>query len=246
MNLRPLFFLVLLFAAPALLAPTALAQDNFTSTVREGLREFEAGHWAEARLLFLQANDIRASAEALRMAGNASYENRDYVQSVEFLEQALAAEEGALRPDRIPMAQEALEAANRYVTRLTVQTQHETVLIDQRPIPANEVVLVARGRHGLQVGGVGFETQRQELDLREAEAMVNVSLQASVSDSQPMDTPPEVEEEESSRTGLWVALAVIGVAIAGGVVAAILLTRDDTPPLGANAPGSVVYTLGQP
>lgn len=234
----------LLTSATLFSSQSALAQGDFADTVREGLSEFEAGEWAEARTLFLRAHEIRPSAEALRMAGNASYENREYVLSVELLEQALAAEEGALRADRVPMAQEALEAASRFVTRLTIQTRHD-VLIDQRTIEANEEVVLVRGPHELEVNGVGFETQRRHLNLHTAQETVEVTLQVSVGDLQAVEDTPAVDEERS-RTGLWVTLGIIGVAIAGGVVAAILLTRDETPPLGANAPGSVVYTLGQP
>lgn len=238
-------YLFLGFSLAIIAGPLSLAsaqEDDFDSTVREGLREFEAGHWVEARTLFLRAHGIRPSAEALRMAGNASYEERQYVQAVTLLDRALAASEGPLRADRVPLAQEALEAAERFVTRVTVSTSNSRVRLDERPIDPNTPAVVLRGEHTVEVSGDGFETYRETIRLNEPVQRVNIVLQpARVTNiDDPGQNQLDAEPESNSRKGLWIGLGVgAGVLLVAVIVAATLI-QPGTPG-GADAPDFVVY-----
>ena len=238
----------------ALPAPSA-AQDDFERTIREALTEFEAGRWIEARALFLQAHGIRPSAEALRMAGNASYEAREYVRAVELLEAALAVESPPLREERAALAREALAAAGRFVTRLTVVApEGARVRVDDIERDASEPIVLARGEHRVEASAPGFETRRERVVLSSTEQSVTLELRASAPEPRqapivaapPATAPGPVAEPEEpadrSLTWLWVTLGVVG-AVAVGAVAVTLATRDADAPLGADAPGRVVYAL---
>ncbi|MBO6940904.1 MAG: hypothetical protein JJ863_38370 [Deltaproteobacteria bacterium] len=237
-----------------LLASTTSAQPGgeFERTIREALAEFEAGHWIEARTLFLRAHEIRPSAEALRMAGNSSYEARDYVRAVELLESSLVADPG-LREDRAELARQALTAAGRFVTRLTIVAPAGTrVRVDHAERDTAEPIVLTRGEHQIEASRPGFDTRRERVTLRSPERSLTLELRPSVSpeeppaDPDPVVLPPESESqtppEERSLTWLWVSLGV--VALVGiGVVAVTLGTRDDGSPLGADAPGRVIHAL---
>ncbi len=243
---------VLLFVS----APLAAAQGGeFEATVREALAEFQAGRWIEARTLFLRAHAIRPSAEALRMAGNASYEARDYVRATELLEASLAETDPALREDRAALAREALTASGRFVTRLTVVApEGARVRVDDAERDVSQPIVVARGEHRLEVSAPGFETHRERVRLDTPERTVTLAMHAEATLPEATDEPEEPEEvlvvdtepvtepaESGSLTWLWVTLGVVGAAAIATV--AILATRDDDPPLGANTPGRVIYAL---
>ncbi|MEM6959206.1 MAG: hypothetical protein AAF645_26220 [Myxococcota bacterium] len=237
-------FLVLLLSLPAL----AHAQQGFRRTVREALSEFQAGHWAEARTLFLRAHEIRPSAEALRMAGNASYEMRDYVRAVELLEASMVQQENPLSDESVALAEEASAAAERFVVRLTINTRHPNVRVNERSVDPSQPILLERGEHLVEVQGEGFEAYRERIEMAEALHRLDVQLRPLVMSDDvaaPEPEPQLLEEESGSRRGLWIALGIVGaVVVAGAVVGVVVATSDSGPPFGANAPNRVVEVLG--
>lgn len=244
-ELRSTFFALCLLCV----ATGANAQEppEFETTVREALEEFQAGRWTESRTLFLAAHRIRPSAEALRMAGNASYEAREYVRAVELLEQALAEARSPLREDRAALAREALAASSRFVTRLDLvvpegaRVQVDGVARSERPL------VLPRGEHLIEVAAVGFEPRRERLVLSTPEHTATFELRPVVApDPTERDVVPDLPEEPEPEAGgsrgwIW---AVVGVVAAGAIAGlAVGLALRDSAPAGANAPGRVVRAL---
>ncbi len=240
-GLAPLLALALASAWPS----TARAQPSFEATVRDALAEFEAGRWVEARTLFLQAHAIRPSAEALRMAGNASYEAREYVLAVELLEQAIAEREHPLREDRAALARDALEAANRFVGRLSiVAPAGARVLVDGVERDASAPLLLPRAEHELEVSAVGFATHRELVTLDGETRTVNVLLRPAA--SQPLQMAPAPASEpaaDSEPAWVWVLVAVAAAGLVAGVIGIGFAVGGSDAPFDANAPARVVRAL---
>lgn len=241
--------LALVWLCAALLSPSqAAAQPEFEATIREALAEFEAGRWTEARALFLQAHEIRPSAEALRMAGNASYEAREYVRAVELLEAALAEERRPLREDTAALARDALAAASRFVTRLTVVVPDGAAVRvdDVQRDPARPITL-PRGEHMVEVSADGYETRRQRVLLDADERTLRLSLRATpdlrvVPEESVVDAPPTSPEAGGPDAWVWVVVGLVAAAAVGATIG-IALGVQSEPPFGANAPGRLVFAL---
>lgn len=220
----------------------------FEATVREALSEFQAGRWTEARTLFLEAHAIRPSAEALRMAGNASYEAREYVRAVELLERALAEDRSPLREEHVALARDAFAAASRFVTRLELVTPRDARVRIDGVIRNERPIVVLRGERLVEVSAVGFETRRERVVLTAAERTLTVELHPTTPVATPTVVLPPTERErdetepEPSRTWIWVVVGVVAASVIAGL--AVGLVVRDRSPEGANAPDRVVRALG--
>ncbi len=220
--------------------------EGFAALVREGLAEYGAGRWAEARVLFLAAYEARESAEALRMAGNASYELRDYVASVEYLERALAATEHGLRAERAAEAEVVLERARRFVGVVRFEVTADVgarVRIDGREVDVASPLLLAEGTYRLRADADGHLPIDRPLDVHPGEQTVPVTLSVEP-EPDPVPTPREVavmaqpapEPEPPSRVGLWVGLSGAAVAVAVLVVVLVLALGGDSGGQGLDLP----------
>ncbi|HET6331831.1 MAG TPA: hypothetical protein VFG30_01395, partial [Polyangiales bacterium] len=77
----------------ALSAPEAARAQNkgdgYSQVIQNAVVEFDAGNWAEARVLFEQAHTLRPSARTLRGMGMASFEIKEYVRAEKELNASL-------------------------------------------------------------------------------------------------------------------------------------------------------------
>ncbi|MCA9529403.1 MAG: tetratricopeptide repeat protein [Myxococcales bacterium] len=109
MTARVLCLLALLAIVSSSWAATARAQPADTGTeadgstyerlVREGIVEFEAGRYTEARVLFERAHAIAPSSRTDRAIGMVAFEQRNYVEAVQRFEAALKDAHKPLPPD---------------------------------------------------------------------------------------------------------------------------------------------------
>src|SRR5690349_4366426 len=74
----------------------AAAQEDYDSTIRDALAEFEAGRYEEAATLFGRAHQQNPSARTHRGLGLAYFEARHYVLAVRHLRAALSDRRRAL------------------------------------------------------------------------------------------------------------------------------------------------------
>ena len=109
---------------------------EYRALVSEALAEFDAGHFEEARALFLHAHALNPSARTLRGLGLASFELRAYRATIEYLEQALASQLNPL--------EEALRTSTEHVLRAGAPAFLPAVALStasERPPPVVAVLL---------------------------------------------------------------------------------------------------------
>src|SRR3954464_9628976 len=64
--------------------------QEYREYVRVALREYQAGNFNEAKAFFAQAHALSPSARTFRGLGMCSYELRNYVDAIEWFDQALS------------------------------------------------------------------------------------------------------------------------------------------------------------
>jgi hypothetical protein len=238
------------------------AQDvpaEYRSLVDEAVREYEARHFEEARSLFAKAVAVLPSARAYRGLGMAEFELRNYIESAESLERALAATikpiEGELRAETERLLSRARSFLARFI--VVVQPAQTVVLVD-----GNEAALSPLGELFVPVGDHRFEFraeghlsehQTRKIKGGEQEQLIvtlkplpsPAAVAAAAPDDERQRAPLPIEREPGQRPlykngWLWTAVgvAVVGVAVGLGVG---LAGRDGgTEPAVAGEPAAVL------
>jgi hypothetical protein len=151
-------------AADKLLEPSLGSEGTddpaYRRAIKEGLAEFAALHFEEARSLFRRAHEINPNARTFRGIGMTSFELRDYVTAVRNLSAALKDSRKPLSPEQRQSAQDLLERSRRLVDvySLTVMPRNARILIDGRApeLDADGTLLLSVGRHNLEVSAPGM------------------------------------------------------------------------------------------
>lgn len=109
----------------SLLASPAVAQEaepppTYDPIIDSAVAEFAAGRWQEARALFLEAHALFPNARTLRGVGMASYELRDYPETVRTLEAALLETRRPLTEEQRGQVNTLLEQARAFIGRFVV------------------------------------------------------------------------------------------------------------------------------
>ena len=212
---------------------------EYREIVKQGTQEFELGNFAEARSLFERAHVMFPNARTLRALGLAEFELRNYPAASRHLKEALASDVKPLSAEARHSTESVLRRTNAFLgeVRLEIDPPGATVLLDGQPLenPTEELVLPV-GDHLFEFTATGRATQRRTLSIVGGEKQsVRVVL-----------TPLETQRREVSSAGAssdgpsserrptdtpvyrkWWLWTTIGVVAAGGVVAAVLLTRRD-------------------
>ena len=142
----------------------------YRKTIKEGLAEFAALHFEEARSLFRRAHEINPNARTFRSIGMTSFELRDYVAAVRNLSAALNDSRKPLSLEQRKSAQDLLERSRRLVDvySLTVLPRNARVLIDGRApeLDADGTLLLSVGRHNLEVSAPGMVMRSLPINAR--------------------------------------------------------------------------------
>ncbi|HEX6240186.1 MAG TPA: PEGA domain-containing protein, partial [Polyangiales bacterium] len=189
--------------------------------------------------------------------GMVEFELRNYVDAVTYLEGALDASVKRLEGEMRSKTESLLERARAYVgsVRLEVAPTEAEVLVDGFPVPAHARanLRLSVGDHVFEFRAAGYADQRRAIKLRGEQTLtLKVELArasagpvASGAD-RPQDVPATAPTPVYRRWWLWTTL---GVVVAGGVVAAVLLKREteqhEEPVLTANTPpNATIFPLG--
>ncbi|MFT3925321.1 MAG: hypothetical protein QM778_22475 [Myxococcales bacterium] len=154
-------------------AALSASDVNYQGLIAEALAEFDARHWAEARLLFEQAHAVRPSARTLRGLGMVDFNLGIYARAVVELEVALDDPRQPLDATLREQVRGLLERAARYVSRVRVVARpREMVLtVDGGPaaIDREGHLVLTLGTHHLRAVAAGYQN---------GERMLNVNLPA--------------------------------------------------------------------
>lgn len=216
--------------------------------------ELDASNYPEAREEFRRAHEIFPNARTLRGLGMVEFELRNYPVSAKLLEDALRSDvkalEGKLRSD----TEELLKRAQRYLGELRIKLDPPTaqLFVDgaRTELPENHVLRLQVGSHVLEARAPNRINGRQTVEVvGERRSDVELSLAEPSADGSGPRTgergPGEPPQPVYKKWWLWTTVAV--VAVAGGTVAAIMLTRDKPAPAaqnGANTIGVSLQSLG--
>lgn len=235
-------------AAAQTAAVPASSEATYQEAVRAGVEEYELEHWNEARAYFERAHTILPNARTLRALALVAFQLRDYVETIERGEAALAS---VVRPldaaDRSELEGQ-LGRARQFVARIAVTCKpaDASLRLDGRPVTPDEAgsLLLNPGPHELTAERAGSAPVTRALqahsgeDLRldfvlgePATARDLVPPPTSAAISTPTartqsDPGPGSVEPPGGRGGAgpWLVVAASGAAVVtGGIVLALAL-----------------------
>jgi tetratricopeptide (TPR) repeat protein len=226
----PTLILVVLMLTWAGSSARAAETSEYTEAVNLGLAEFDEKNFAEARVHFARAHAIYPSARTLRALGMVQFELKNYVESAQFLEQALASQERRLEADKREKTEKLLARALGYIARLTLDIAPDTqVTVDGRPsnLSSGAELVLGVGEHVLEFRAPGRITDKRTLQIQGGEQEVLRVQLATVSEASPANA-----KNDDVRPGrpvyknpwLWTAIGVVVVGAAVGT--AVVLARD--------------------
>ena len=172
------FLLMFLQTARAADSEISLASDGTDSpayrrAIKEGLAEYAALHFEEARSLFRRAHEINPNARTFRGLGMTSFELRDYVAAVRNLSAALKDSRKPLSPEQRKSTQDLLDRSRMLVDvySLTVSPRNARVLMDGREpeLDADGTLLLGVGLHNLEVSASGMTMRSLPINVRGGE-----------------------------------------------------------------------------
>lgn len=221
--------------APGESQPAAEVLAEYQEVVRRAVAEFELGHVAEARALFLRAHGLWPSARTFRTLGMTAFELRMYPQALAELQQALADPRRPLPAEQRTQVTALIDQARDYVGRYQLQVvpADAELLVDGVRRSTAKPLLVGVGVHQLLVRAQGRPELRRELLVqgREDEALAlslererGPQLQADVSPTAAARPRPALEPAvpEPSRAPVILAWGVAGAGVIVGSVAGII------------------------
>jgi hypothetical protein len=202
----------------------------YRRTVKEGLVEYSALHFEEARSLFRRAHQINPNARTFRGIGMTSFELRDYVAAVRNLSAALKDSRKPLSAEQRKSTQDLLERSRALVDvySITVSPREARVLVDGREpeLDADGTLLLAVGMHNLEVSAPGMVMRSLPINVRGGERKaLSVTLERlSVARPQPTDAAKISQETRANPTSPVVSnRAATAWLVAGGGVALLAI-----------------------
>lgn len=187
-----------------------------------GLEEYDRGHWAEARALFLRGHALAPSARTLRALGMTAFNLRRYPDAVRELQQALDDPRRPLTRALRDSTQELLDRADTFVGRYYVRVDpaHAQLRVDGliTALEADGALPLAVGEHVLELQAPGYAPLRHPLlvDGSDGNALrLTLWPLTLLPSSHP--SVPEREEAPSSRRGALKVLGDYGWTIGLGI-----------------------------
>lgn len=249
----PWLLLCAVVACLGSVAAPAAAQRNYQTTIRDAVSEYSAGNLEESRALFEQAHRMKPSARTLRGLGMVAFEQKRYVQAVDYLEQALADSRKPLKRRNRVKAKDLLSRAASFVGTFTVKLVpgHAQLAVDGASVTLRDGQLRLKiGGHTISATADGHEPSEQSLQVRGAEhGEISITLQAIAAAAVvppaepatpvvPTDEPQRVEGSQESGVGTvdgqssgllpWLLVGGgVAVGIAGTVLGVIAQSRAD-------------------
>jgi hypothetical protein len=210
-------------------ASDATEDPAYRKAIKEGLAEYAALHFEEARSLFQRAHDITPNARTFRGIGMTSFELRDYVAAVRNLSAALKDSRKPLSAEQRKNAEDLLERSRLLVDvySLTVSPRNARVLIDGRAPEYDDdgTLLLDVGQHNLEVSAPGMLVRSLPITVRGGERKeLSVTLErTAVAKAQPATAPGLRQDTKtvpplvSNRTAtIWLVAAGGAALVAAG------------------------------
>ena len=205
-------------------------QPAYRKTIEDGLAEYDARHFEEARSLFQRAHEISPNARTFRGIGMTSFELRDYVSAVHALSAALHDVRRPLSAEQRKQTQDLLDRSRLFVDTYTLTvTPHDAhVLIDGREpeFESDGTLMFGFGQHTLEVRAPGMVVRTLPIDVRggerkelsvtlESEAAAHSDTSSASAGATPVETATRTSRRMMSNRGPAAWLWASGVAALG-------------------------------
>jgi len=216
----------------------AQAGAGYEALIRDGVREYNMGNYAEARLLFSKAHALRPSARTLRGMGLSDFELKRYTSAIDELSGALAAKDRPLTAEHRALVTTALQRASEYAARYTLVVPQGATRIEVdgkvHSLPESMELLLDPGRHRLAVSGPGGDRIVREVDAElgaRGRIVFAPGRGAGLLPAQPATEAAAARDEgatdgageaASERTFTWIAAGATGVFATGMLVFGLL------------------------
>jgi len=160
----------------------ATDEAAYRKTINEGVTEYTARHFEEARSLFRRAHEMSPNARTFRGIGMTSFELRDYVLAVRNLSAALRDEHKPLSAEQRKETQDLLDRTRLFVDvyKLTVSPQDAHVTIDSRApeFESDGTLLLGFGVHTMEASAQGMTARSLVINVRGGERKdISLSLE---------------------------------------------------------------------
>jgi tetratricopeptide (TPR) repeat protein len=154
----------------------ATEEPAYRKAIKEGLAEYDALRFEEARSLFRRAHSISPNARTFRGMGMTSFELRDYVSAVRNLSAALQDKRKPLSAEQRIQTRELLDRSRMFldVCTLTVSPPKARVIIDGHApeFEPDGTLLLGFGAHTLEARAPGMATRSLPINVRGGERRV--------------------------------------------------------------------------
>jgi tetratricopeptide (TPR) repeat protein len=181
--LLPSVFSALVAATAGAVAPRAAEQRSnpfvvvdpdedatYRKTIRDGVAEYQARRFEEARSYFRRAHEISPSARTLRGMGMAAFELRDYAAAFRSLSAALLDTRKPLSPEQRQDVEGLLERSRMFVDVYAVKLAPDDarMLVDGRApeLATDGTLVLGFGTHTVEATAPGRATLSRTIDVR--------------------------------------------------------------------------------
>ena len=152
-------------------SPSETADEAvYRKTIRDGVAEYDAGHFEEARSLFRRAHETTPNARTFRGIGMASFELRDYIAAWRYLSAALQDKRKPLSPAQRKDVQDLLDRSRMFLDAYTVRVEPRTarLTIDGHApeFEPDGTLLFGFGVHTVEVSAPGMVTRSETIKIR--------------------------------------------------------------------------------
>lgn len=212
-------------ATPARASKPDAEPKDYGPLIDQGLAEYEARDFLEARSLFLKAHALYPNARTLRGLGMAEFELRHYPECIEYLQQSLASTVRPLDDELRGDVQGLLARAEGFVARVRVDVQPESarpqllldgVLLQLTP---GATLTLQVGEHVIEARAEKYRSEKRKLSVKGGEQQ---SLRITLSREL---FPPTAATEQPrplyKSPWLWAGAGVVAAGV--GVALALLL-----------------------
>jgi hypothetical protein len=231
-------------------AADTVAQTEFDRVLKLALDEFDRGNWPEARSHFERAHELRPSARTLRAIAACAFEQRLYVDSIVYGQQALTDPRKPLDDKLRKEAEKLLERAYGFVAQLdlVLVPEEAQVLVDLKPPTwVAGKLLLDPGEHELQVTATGFEeavhrfvakpreSRTITIKLRPINAQPQAQIDATPS-GEPTSSPSQAPDWALHRK-VGISVGAVGLASLGASLAFALVAKSKHDDAGCTSAG---------
>jgi len=223
---------------------------EYKQAISQALEEYGLQHYEESRSLFEKAHSLDPNARTLRGLGMVEFELRHYVAAEGYLEASLKSTKKALTEEQRTAVKDLLARTKQFIAKYELAVEPQApegmrVELDGKPVQweDNAPLSVEAGEHVLRVSAPNSETREVHLDVKGGEQQtlrIELAFKGVV---EPSSAPPAGPTHPFQKLGIGLTAAGGAVAIAGGVLGGLALSKANSAETRKDADADSAHTL---